>query len=125
MGIKHLSEPGAVSRTLFSRAGHFCQAVEPLSTVLRFLTLSHRQPRPMCPACVTQEEPLGTKGDNLRPEAPVQCLAPGRREEETSVWVGGTGEALKALQRSEVQRGAQMATSPQSKAPDSRCLDLR
>lgn len=44
VGIKHLSEPGAVSRTLFSREGLFCQAVEPLSTVLGFPTLSHRQP---------------------------------------------------------------------------------
>lgn len=81
VGIKHLSEPGAVSRTLFFRAGPFCQAVEPLFTVLRFPTLSHRQPLPICPAWVTQEESLGIEGDNLRPEAPVQCLAPGRREE--------------------------------------------
>lgn len=44
LGIKHLSEPGAVSRTLFSRAGHFCQTVKPLSTVFRFPTLSHGHP---------------------------------------------------------------------------------
>lgn len=36
-GIKHLPEPGAVSRNLFSRPDHFCQAME-------LCPLSHRQP---------------------------------------------------------------------------------
>lgn len=41
-GIKYLPEPGGVSWTLFNRPGHFSHAMEP--TVLRFLTLSHKQP---------------------------------------------------------------------------------
>lgn len=43
-GIKYLPEPGTVSWTLFNRPGHFGQAMEPVSTVLRFLILSHKQP---------------------------------------------------------------------------------
>lgn len=43
-GIKYLPEPGRVSWTLFNRPGHFSHAMEPVPTVLRFLTLSHKQP---------------------------------------------------------------------------------
>lgn len=109
-GITHLSEPGAVSRNLFSRPGHFARLWSQCSLSSGSL---------LCPTAMTYVSCLGNlrgatgqrggQSETRRPSA--ECLAPGRGEEEIRIWVMGTKEAPKSLNRPEVQRGAQVALS--------------